>query len=1315
MLSSDCTGRASFAILAISILLFANLSITFFYNIQKEGNNLIVQINEFHVIRNLSEVVGKQVEVAAFYLAMDAIKNATQGSHNLSRINRIFSESYNNFIVSTFPYKKRGYQISIDEYNITVLTSVKNMEDFVKNVTIVENDKFFDYSKAIKTDDPGDIETIQRVVYFSLIGYLNYTISKAEIFYRIQKIIESDLESPYPFINQQVKRFSNLAQGSLSDMEQILKYILTTVTQNRVFLGYAGGEYGKLGTFTHDILTVHDVEMAINLALILTQIKHFRSYDIDSVIQFDMVYFYESDNMNDTENQDALNEKRTLKRLLNSYAIEGTIDPADLYILFNFIDKNNIHINILLAQALYAIIDQFVLKYLDYVDFFPIEFVADFGLNILENLANAVQDFINWFMGNDKEAELVKAYVNDLFDEMGVNSNIGGPVTIFLPEQNYSVTNEDGKIYDISIIANSHNITYNYIPLIQNHNDIWKAYFSTIFQNDLKQVHKGVRDLARDVARKIAYGIEQIGVFEPISFEGRISPSDRIGFLDEIQRQLFLSIDNALNDIKDNSNLFIILVQNLWNKTKVMISGLLDYIKSNYSTFLSQSQYITSAQTKIIASLINTASKDPDYSSLDQSGKDNLRNQIQLTVIAMRWANTTYDQVKNIDFSRFDALYHKAISMNTPPGQGGLYRRLLETVTGTAGIFALAGNTIKVFLEGMINNEEITNAKVFIPISTSPYRFYEDELVNEGRKFKEEKLVVDQIPNLLTITRFAEHLGSFNGSPSTGELWIELIDPASIPLSRNSPNVHYTRIDEISNRPYETQWTIRIKASIEIKVSSARGIFLDLDGHAPTDDRAFVPLDLQVAIKIFSGWPLENVEYLNSNVFTNDIWNLIQDFLDNIWDAVTSILDWILDGAKLLIDQLVNLFDYVLSQAAKYLKVIYETFSWVIDLFQEVLKNAISWLLEALDFIIKFLPPFEFSLSAFGFTFNICVNGASGNRLILSLTSDSFALTVRFVNIKEAGQEPLNGFSNWNIFSNWHMKLGALEVDVALDPLMMIDNRFLIINASWDRSWKIRIVMPEIEAYYDFSVGINTPPIQTPIGDIEFGLGFQARLTEEFNHLDVIELISRCIQDIQDKLRNIELEWESIKNFLMRFIRKIIDYLLHAIQRIIDNVIDISIEFKALFRWGDVAGTGIRISLLLDGEGAVMIFTWIANNIRNLLDRLFNPSSSFHFEMISKTILSHFYLLVDLILSVGLPGFILETHPIDILPEYQLAIGFGTSISFFGGLLGLDWGSWDVYFGARIESIPPLIANGLFNTGLKTVDFWLIKGFLMPA
>ncbi|MFX0210543.1 MAG: hypothetical protein ACFFDT_31475, partial [Candidatus Hodarchaeota archaeon] len=1042
MHSSDCSGKVSFAILALSILLLANLSITFLYNVHKEGNNLILQINELQVMKNLSEFIGKQVEQAAYYLAMDAIKNTTQGSHNLSRINSVFSESYNNFIRSSFPYETHGYQVSIEEYNIVILTTIKNTKDYVRSGTIAEYDEFVKYPKAIVIGDPGEMEEIQRVVYFNLLGYLNYTISREGIVLKNQKIIESELESPFPFINQQIKRFSNVAQGSVSEMEQILKYILTTVAQYRVFLGFAGGEYGIPRTFTRDILTIYDVDMAVNLALILLQIKHFRSYDLDSVDQFDMNYFYRMNIRNETGDKDTLNESRTLKRLLNAYALEGTIDPADLYILFNSIDKNDLHINIILAQALYAITDQFALKYFDYVDFLPLEFIADFGLGVLENLANAIQDFINWFTGNDKEAELVKAYVNDLFSEMGFNSNIGGPVTIFLPLQTYLVINDDGGKYYISIIGNSHNIPYNYKPLTQNNNNIWKAYFKTIFQNNLKQVHKGVRDLARDITRKIANDFEQTGFFNPISFEGRVSPTDKIGFLDEIQMQLFSSVDNALVNVKNDPKIFITLTQNLWNKTKFMISGLINYIKSNYSIFLGQSQYLQSAQTSIITSLINTASDDPDYSSLDQSGIDDLRNQIHQNVISERWADLAYDKVKNNDLAKFDALYSKATNTNTPPENGGLFRRLVETVTGVTGVLTLTGDAIKVFLKGMNNNEEITNTKVFIPASTKPYRFYDDKLIDEKEKFKEEKLIVDQIPNLLSTTRFGKDLGIFSDTPPIGELWIELVDPAEIPLSNNSPNVHYTKIDAISDRPYETQWTIGIKAAIEIRVSSARGIFLDLEGHIPTEDKSVVTLDLQFPVRIFSGWPLENVEYFSSNVFTNDLWNLIQDFFDNVWDTITSVLDWILDGAKFLIDQLTNLFDYVLSQAAKYLKIIYEAFSWVINLLQEVLKNAISWLFKALDFLVKHLPTFEFSLSAFGFTFNICLNGGSGNRLILSLVSDSFSLVVRFVNLKEAGQEPVNGFSNWNIFSNWYMKLGTLEVDAVLDPLMTTNNRF---------------------------------------------------------------------------------------------------------------------------------------------------------------------------------------------------------------------------------------------------------------------------------
>ena len=71
----DNNGRASFAVLALAILLLANFSVVYLFRVQQEGIELAMQANEIRVMDELSSAANREVEVAAHYIAMRAILN----------------------------------------------------------------------------------------------------------------------------------------------------------------------------------------------------------------------------------------------------------------------------------------------------------------------------------------------------------------------------------------------------------------------------------------------------------------------------------------------------------------------------------------------------------------------------------------------------------------------------------------------------------------------------------------------------------------------------------------------------------------------------------------------------------------------------------------------------------------------------------------------------------------------------------------------------------------------------------------------------------------------------------------------------------------------------------------------------------------------------------------------------------------------------------------------------------------------------------------------------------------------------------------
>lgn len=1314
MLRSDRSGRASFAVLALVILLLSNLSVAFLFQVQREEMELTAQVAEIEAMREVGTLVHRQVQVAAHYIAMTSIRDATQGSHNQTEINDLFSRMFSEFVVSSFPRDARGFTISIDGYRVLVLTESKVVEDAVRTGTVVIGNGSGGFARAIDNGRPGGYESAERVAYYRLAGRVNYTVTKGNTVVATNEEIGGELNSPFPFLDQQLGKFSITADGSMSEMGQALRYILTTVAQYRLMLGYAGGEYLGNTMSTHDVLTPGDVELAVNLILVLEQVRYFRGYDETSVLSLDAAYSLQAGDDGE-RNETPAATNRTLQHMLASYAGTGTIDPADIYTLFIALDEREIRMNKVLAQVLYAIEDQLVLKYMDYVSLLPIESLLDFGLRVLETIGKCWDDFLEWVSGESKEAQMVREYVNNLFNEMGSRPEVVGPVTLGLPAETFTVTNTDGSTHSISIPGGSYEFPFAYQSLTAGNNDLWERYYSRLFENDLKEIHNGVRDLALDIASKVANEFEKTGLFEPVSIMGRVEPKDAEGLLEHVQRKIVASLDKALSALRNDPELSMVLLRNLWQRELAMIRGLVSYIEDNYESVVDPVLFQTLAPFTIQTTILGYAARDSEFQLLDSHGRDELGGQIALAILDNGWARDAYDQSKRQDLMRFETIFAKATSIDTPPKDGGLYQRSMSVVSGAEGFLATAGGFLGRVLDELMKNEEVSDDQVLIPVSTQPFQFYECEGGNGIAQpvVNEERLIVDQTPDLLHVTRLMRDMTDPGRAPSAGELWVNLIDPSSIPPSKDSPNVHYTRIDSMTSRPFETQWSVRVRGVVNISVATSRGVYLDPAGHIPVMDESLVPIDIEIDVKVFSGWPLVGVAYANSNTLASDVWNAVQDFLTWVWDGLVQAFSWVLDIAKYLAHQLSYLLEYLLSQESEALEILYSAIAKVIELGQNAVRNVVSAVTEALGFVVEHLPHFDFGFSRFGLNFKISVNEPGPEKVRIAINTRSFSLRMRFVHLTEGDFQRAADSPDWDMLADWRASLGQFSTEGEFDPLMIVGEHFVEGTASWGNSWRLRFTVPEIEKYYDDSWSIETPPIQTPFGAMEFEVGVKVRLSEELDGLDVSRLIHGALRQAQEACGGIPLTWESLKKFTATFVHDLADDVLEAVKEQVERVIDMTFYVAGEFQAADVAGAGLRLAITVDGGGVVELFEWLADNIRAILDHLLDPMSHSQFEGFPSDLPSHVYVSVDFMSTLGPPNFVSDMlHGEDSEP--RLVLGVEASVSFVGALVGLDWGPWEIRFGACLEQIPASHFESDSPTG-QLADLYLIKGILVAS
>ncbi len=1316
MLGSDKTGRASFAIVSIVLLLLANLSVVYLLSIEREEAEIAIQVQELEAMAELSHLVNKEVEVAAHYIAMAAIQNATQGLHDQTKINDIFSVMFSEFIYELFPYEIRDFNVNVTAINVHIITETKVVEDSAVTSIGGQGNETQEYVDALEIGIPGETERVGRVVNYRLVGHVNYTLIKGDTELSTREELDGELDLPFPFIDQQARRFTLIGQGPMSEIAQILRYILTMVAQQRVIIGFAGGDYGVSTKTTFDVLTGQDIEIAINLVLILEQVKHFRSYDVESVHQFDSVYYPRVASEKCLHNK-SMPECTTLDRLLASYAMEGTIDPADIFALFTAIDRDSLRIRVLLAQALYALTDQFLLKYMDYLGFLPAEAVANLMLKVIEGAGNAWESFVEWITDSSKEAQMVRDYISELFGEMEYSTNVLGPVSLSIPTATYLVKNQSGVTYNITIPAGQHIVSYSPRSFLDGNNYLWESYYPILFSNDLKEIHDGVRDLITNIASLIANQIEDTGVFEPISLLGKINPKDQESVLEYVQRTISTSVDSVLETLRNDPRTMERLVSNLWDKEKRMIRGIIDFIETNFETFAPSEQCKTYAKEALSGSLLAMAATDPDYIHLDTTARNDLISQIKSAIDANGWAQVVYDKTKSADFARFETQYAKAINMELPPEDGGLYRKMVETVIGSTGILYLAGGFIKDFLQGLAWNDDISDNKILLPSHLGSFKLYEYTNLDfeEDSEAEELTLRIDQTPDLLTISRLSYERSMNDDIPQMGELWVDLIDPSSIPASVNSPNVHHTKLDAINERPYETQWTVILRGAVSVEVSTVEGFFLDRDGLIPIREEALVPLDMEFDVKVFSGWPLQDVAYACSNTFLKDIWNTIESFLKWAWDALASIVGWIVDGVKFVLRQVSQLIDYIQTMASKVLEVVYEGLAKVVDLLQAVVRGIIKIVFEAVAWILDFLPSLTFDLSAFGLHIHIGINEPDCDPLVFIIGLGSFNLRISFAEVDAEENNLSEEDPRFDILGQWHAELGPIVTNGDLDVLMLTSDHIIEGLVEWRDVWRIEIDVPVIEVYYEVTGHLATPPI--PVGPIEiiFEIGLQVRFDEEPEGVNIFALIERSIDEAQRECGGLSLTLEWATRFTSVFIYRLVNNIFGEIERLLEDIIDATVYFSASFGvLGSFVDAGMRYSLMVEGEGLRSLFDWIIRNVGTILELLANKASGLRLDLPPLDVLQHIYVYIDLVASIGLPRFLTSLVIGPDPTQISFAIGLGFNLSIVGLIVGLDLGQPKVIFGARFEGIPSCLAGSEYSKIGNSMDLWVVRAILVP-
>ncbi|MCD6461411.1 MAG: hypothetical protein J7L61_01555, partial [Thermoplasmata archaeon] len=367
----------SFAFAAVLLFLGASLAAATFAYVEHEAALRRLVLQDERMLRSGAEEVERVIETRARYSAAYALYLTRDTGEDP---NAVFVEDMASFLEENSPFQVGRVFVSVSNASFELLPRTAVHRDLVPTTATgsesIEGGRVY-YVSSHKMDELGRSSAcLGAEVSYSLV--LNATDTPpgglddgggggAGAGYSVLPVDRREtLDTVFPFLETRMDRLASNTESNETGVSRLVSYMLTTLLQYRILMGEgAVGGPRDAG----DMLTPWDVEVAVNLAVMLEELRAFRAVDPRSVEAFDMNNGQKRmDNASILVRDGRIRRiaERSISSLLLRYTREGTLDPADLLALFLCMDARPVNMRAVVSQVLYTVMDQLVLKYLDY-------------------------------------------------------------------------------------------------------------------------------------------------------------------------------------------------------------------------------------------------------------------------------------------------------------------------------------------------------------------------------------------------------------------------------------------------------------------------------------------------------------------------------------------------------------------------------------------------------------------------------------------------------------------------------------------------------------------------------------------------------------------------------------------------------------------------------------------------------------------------------------------------------------------------------------------------------------------------------------
>ena len=957
-------GNMPFAMVAVALLLLSSTFCVVYANTENAGENAENITNELSSIDDAIKFAERFIEEGLGRIIY-SISADGNGGTIVERAGR-FGSMKDEWFGSQFPHSENGITIDILEEDI-------DMD--IQSTKVSSNGAIGERSVASYLRATGTV----KATFTGSAGIATETI-----------MINADGTSGLPFIVDCATRFELSSVGDASLLTQLVSYQLASLAQYRIVNGY-GLKTVAGGTGTRDIITKADVEDAFRNALSAVETICFRN---NSTGDRSLIYGSSID----------LSERIILK--------DG----------FYEIDVGSI-----ISQALLSIIDEVVVRWIDY-------FGADKILEVIDKIHDVAREVLNnivSFLTNNQEdnRNSARIYIKNAMESCG-----------YTPEEYRYVIKGSRYLHFDAFDIDCGNGRHFNLDSIEGYADIcetdiiaWGGWNNYVV--DYERNRNAITDYVRWVFQSICSGMaSDYGIIRV-----RADEFDGVSFMDSFVNSVQECLGGCLERLSYD------LESSVRNDT---VSDML--LASIYQTMVDRRVEIfdeANFKNKLVSKYAN------EIAEIAHGMQFLPRDKVYPGAYRALYGNASIDALNSEYLGRVNdiyAIYNNV--MNSPKNVGNNALKEMIVVAGK-----------EVIKQSFVKDAVVDTASAMMNEIREHVRMNCDYGILE-LEGSDRFTLSDGYGNLYE--EFADIADSYN-------LSIEIIDP-----TRNPANQHSVSAREVKMASYVSVFTVRINGLVNYQARSMSGVDKML-GRSDSQFNGVLDIRMDFDIPCVSAWSLIGASYKASTNIYDEAWSILLGAVEPFLEPLKEVYNKMKEIFRICSEAIIEINSYAVE-------LIDRLYSAIIGPLEELTELVTDWISRGICDIIEnlcgFVEGFDIGASTQKITFNFC-----GLLLTVQLRAATLLKTTKnIVKLTLEGDIGNTRFSAFvdvkkNAKNGVMIKCGGgidnedCSLDLEFDPDLKFGSKLVKLNGTI-RDVDIDACLPYKEMYDKFEMCLSDIP-----------------------------------------------------------------------------------------------------------------------------------------------------------------------------------------------------------------------------------------------